>query len=364
MVNFTFKGDLTVHLEIAEKTSSVTLNCAEQEILSASLGQQTSSDITYDKENARATIKFTTPIAPASKELLKLTFSGIINESMAGFYRSSYTNAKTGEKEYLGTTQMEATDCRKAFPCWDEPGIKATFGITITADEHFTVLSNMDVKSETVDGGKKTTVFNDSPKMSTYLVAWVIGKLEYIETFTRGEHMARIPVRVYSTPGLSHQGKFSLDLAAETLEFFSKTFDIPYPLPKMDMIAIPDFAAGAMENWGLVTYRVVDLLYDEKVSGENVKERVAEVVQHELAHQWFGNLVTMDWWEGLWLNEGFATWMSCKSRQIVQFSCTLANIFRVQCQQLLSTLASLGQICYGFSPGSPKARRLALFAPN
>lgn len=310
LVNFIFKGDLAVQVEVAEETTAVTLNCIEQEIHSASLSGQDSSDITYDKENARATIKFAKPISKTAKAVLQLSFSGTINDSMAGFYRSSYINEKTGEKEYLATTQMEATDCRKAFPCWDEPALKATFGITITADEHLTVISNMDVKSEDVKQGKKTTVFNDSPKMSTYLVAWVIGKLEYIETHTRGDHMAKIPVRVYSTPGLSHQGKYSLDLAAETLEFFSKTFDIPYPLPKMDMVAIPDFAAGAMENWGLVTYRVVDLLYDEKVSGENVKERVAEVVQHELAHQWFGNLVTMDWWEGLWLNEGFATWMS------------------------------------------------------
>lgn len=310
MVNFVFKGDLAVDLEVVEESQSITLNCMEQEIHAASIAEQQSSDISYDKENSRATIKFSSPIAKTAKASLKLKFSGTINESMAGFYRSSYINQKTGEKEYLGTTQMEATDCRKAFPCWDEPALKASFGITITTDEKYTVLSNMDIKSEKVEAGQKTTVFNDSPKMSTYLVAWVIGELEYIETFTPGKHMAKIPVRVYSTPGLAHQGQFSLDLASETLEFFSKTFDIAYPLPKMDMVAIPDFAAGAMENWGLVTYRVVDLLYDEKVSGANVKERVAEVVQHELAHQWFGNLVTMDWWEGLWLNEGFATWMS------------------------------------------------------
>lgn len=310
MTGFTFKGELTVTLEVVEESSTITLNCAEQEIHSASVDGQNASDISYDVAEARATFSFSSPIAKSKMVDLKLTFSGVINDSMAGFYRSSYVNHKTGKEEFLATTQMEATDCRKAFPCWDEPALKATFAITITADEHHVVLSNMDVKSEKVADGKKTTVFNSSPKMSTYLVAWVIGNLEYIETFTPGTHMEKIPVRVYSPPGLSHQGQFSLDLAAETLEFFSKTFDIPYPLPKMDMVAIPDFAAGAMENWGLVTYRVVDLLYDEKTSGANVKERVAEVVQHELAHQWHGNLVTMDWWEGLWLNEGFATWMS------------------------------------------------------
>lgn len=349
MVNFTFKGDLSVELEFVEDTTSVTLNCVEQEIHNATLGNERSTAITYDKENARATIKFANAVGKTSKSVLNLAFSGIINDSMAGFYRSSYINKVTGEKEYLGTTQMEATDCRKAFPCWDEPSIKATFGITITADEHYTVLSNMDIKSESTKNGKKTTVFNNSPRMSTYLVAWVIGKLEYIETYTRGEHMAKIPVRVYSTPGLANQGKFSLDLAAHTLEFFSKTFDIPYPLPKMDMVAIPDFAAGAMENWGLVTYRVVDLLYDEKVSGANVKERVAEVVQHELAHQWFGNLVTMDWWEGLWLNEGFATWMSCK--YAFQVKLTYTDKDRAQCKQLLPTLASMGQIRLAYYAG-------------
>ncbi|CCG82092.1 Aminopeptidase 2 [Taphrina deformans PYCC 5710] len=310
MSGWTFRGDLTVVLDVVRESPTIVLNCAEQEILSASIGDQASSDITYDKGEARATIAFKSPIATGKNVELKLKFSGMINDTMAGFYRSSYINQKTGQKEFLATTQMEATDCRKAFPCWDEPALKATFGVTITADEKYTVLSNMDIKSEKVEGGKKTTTFNDSPKMSTYLIAWTIGELEYIETHTPGTHMEKIPVRVYSTPGLSQQGKFSLDLAAQTLEFFSKTFGIPYPLPKLDMVAIPDFAAGAMENWGLVTYRVVDLLYDEKTSGANVKERVAEVVQHELAHQWFGNLVTMDWWEGLWLNEGFATWMS------------------------------------------------------
>lgn len=225
---------------------------------------------------------------------------------MAGFYRSTYKK-EDGSEGILASTQMEATDCRRAFPCFDEPGLKATFTITLVADKKLTCLSNMDVASETeAASGKKAVKFNKSPLMSTYLVAFIVGELNYIET-----NEFRIPVRVYAPPGQDiEHGRFSLNLAAKTLAFYEKVFGSEFPLPKMDQVAIPDFAAGAMENWGLVTYRVVDLLLDEKSSGAATKERVAEVVQHELAHQWFGNLVTMDWWEGLWLNEGFATWTS------------------------------------------------------
>jgi aminopeptidase 2 len=230
---------------------------------------------------------------------------------MAGFYRSSYKTADGGTG-YIASTQMEPTDARRAFPCFDEPALKAEFTVTLVADKHLTCLSNMDVASESevdskISSGKKKAVkFNKSPVMSTYLVAFIVGELKVIES-----NDFRVPVRVYATldQDIEH-GRFSLDLAARTLAFYEKAFDSEYPLPKMDMVAIPDFSAGAMENWGLVTYRVVDLLLDEKTSGASVKERVAEVVQHELAHQWFGNLVTMDFWDGLWLNEGFATWMS------------------------------------------------------
>jgi aminopeptidase 2 len=229
-----------------------------------------------------------------------MTFSGILNDNMAGFYRSSF-KAEDGSTTYMATTQMEPTDARRAFPCFDEPALKAKFTVTLVADDKMTCLSNMDVASEkTVDskttGGKRKAVtFNPTPLMSTYLLAFIIGELN----------------RVYAPKDRDiEHGRFSLELAAKTLAFYEKTFNSDFPLPKMDMIAIPDFSAGAMENWGLITYRVVDVLIDEKVSGAAVKQRVAETVQHELAHQWFGNLVTMDFWDGLWLNEGFATWMS------------------------------------------------------
>jgi aminopeptidase 2 len=253
-------------------------------------------------------VAFNKSIPKGSTAQLKMTFTGILNDKMAGFYRSTYKNTD-GSEGILATTQMEATDARRAFPCFDEPALKAKFTVTLIADKHLTCLSNMDVASESevtsemTGGVKKAVKFNTSPLMSTYLLAFIIGELNYIETTN-----FRVPVRVYAPPNQDiEHGRFSLELAAKTLKFYETTFDSEFPLPKMDMVAIPDFAAGAMENWGLITYRVVDLMFDEKTSGASTKERVAEVVQHELAHQWFGNLVTMDFWDGLWLNEGFAT---------------------------------------------------------
>ncbi len=256
-------------------------------------------------------ISFDKKIPAGSKAQLTHTFTGTLNDKMAGFYRSSYKD-KNGNKKYIASTQMEPTDARRAFPCFDEPALKAEYTVTLVADKGLTCLSNMDVASEEdveseISGGKKNAVtFNKTPLMSTYLLAFIVGELNHIET-----RSFRVPIRVYATPDADiEHGRFSLDLAAKTLEFYEKEFDSDFPLPKMDMVAVPDFSAGAMENWGLITYRTVDVMFDEQTSGASTRERVAEVVQHELAHQWFGNLVTMDFWDGLWLNEGFATWMS------------------------------------------------------
>lgn len=261
--------------------------------------------LTTDEKKQVTKFDFQGTLPKGSKAQLEIKFTGILNDKMAGFYRSTYKN-KDGSDGILACSQMEPTDARRAFPCFDEPSLKAKFTVHIIADKHLTCLSNMDVKNETEVGAKKAVHFNTSPLMSTYLLAFVVGELNYIETTA-----FRVPIRVYAPPceDIEH-GRFSLELAAKTLPFYEKTFGIDFPLPKMDQVAIPDFSAGAMENWGLVTYRVVDLMLDEKECGVNTKIRVAEVVQHELAHQWFGNLVTMDWWDGLWLNEGFATWVS------------------------------------------------------
>ncbi|KAK7745508.1 Aminopeptidase 2 mitochondrial [Cytospora paraplurivora] len=311
LTKFTFDGTVTIDLDVAEDSKSISLHTLELDIHSVKVSSdgKTVSDspqVSYDEKTQVSKIDFSDVIPKGSKAQLEIKFTGQLNDKMAGFYRSTYKKTD-GTEGILATTQFEATDARRSFPCFDEPSLKATYTVTLVAEKNLTCLSNMDVASETdVHSGKKAVKFNKSPLMSTYLLAFIVGELNYIET-----KAFRVPVRVYAPPGQDiEHGRFSLDLAAKTLAFYEKVFGIEFPLPKMDQVAIPDFAQGAMENWGLVTYRVVDLLLDEKASGAATKERVAEVVQHELAHQWFGNLVTMDWWEGLWLNEGFATWAS------------------------------------------------------
>ena len=307
---------MTNSLKVNEDSTSISLNTLDLDIhttkvTSGSTDISSSPNVSYDADSQITKVTFDKPLKAGNTAQLLQTFTGTLNDKMAGFYRSSYKD-KDGNKKYIATTQMEPTDARRAFPSFDEPALKATFDITLVADKQLTCLSNMDVKSEhdvtsSISGtAKKAVKFSRTPLMSTYLLAFIVGELNVIETAN-----FRVPVRVYATPASDiEHGRFSLELAARTLDFYEKTFDSPFPLPKMDMVAIPDFSAGAMENWGLVTYRVVDLLFDEKTSGALTKQRVAEVVQHELAHQWFGNLVTMDFWDGLWLNEGFATWMS------------------------------------------------------
>ena len=309
---FIFKGTVIIDLEVAKDSTSISLNTLELDIHTTTVHADgvlvtSSPTLSYDADTQTTTIDLGKAISKGQKVQLEHTYTGQLNDKMAGFYRS-----KRRDGEYLAVTQFEATDARRALPCFDEPALKAEFTVTLIADEDKTCLSNMDVASTSVvdsdiTGGKRKAVkFNRSPRMSTYLLAFIVAELKSIST-----DKFRLPIKVWMTPEQNEDdGKFALEVAANTLAFYEKAFQAPYPLPKMDMVAIPDFAAGAMENWGLVTYRVVDLLFDQKSAGAATKERVAEVVQHELAHQWFGNLVTMDFWDGLWLNEGFATWMS------------------------------------------------------
>lgn len=303
--SFTFSGDLTIDLHVNADSRSITLNSSEIDIHRATVDGTEVTAVSLDEENQTATFDLAAPLVSGASAQLALTFTGILNDKMAGFYRSSYVG-EDGTTQYLATTQMEPTDCRRAFPSFDEPALKAHFDIALVSDARLVHLSNMDEKAvETVAGGKKKTVFNTTPLMSTYLVAFVVGDLRAVEN----THYCK-PIKVWATPGQEHLCQYSADIAAKTLAFFDEKFDIPYPLPKMDMVAIHDFSAGAMENFGLVTYRTVDLLLDPKNTNVDTMQRVTEVVMHELAHQWFGNLVTMDFWDGLWLNEGFATWMS------------------------------------------------------
>ncbi|GMG19029.1 unnamed protein product [Ambrosiozyma monospora] len=310
---FKFDGETTIELKVQEDSDFVSLHTLELELLESKLttskGDFKPTSIKYNDDDQTSTFKFDDKVLIKGESVkLYIKFIGELNDKMAGFYKSTYE--ENGETKYLATTQMEPTDCRRAFPSFDEPNLKASFAISLIADNKLTCLSNMDVKEEVkLNDNKKKVVFNTTPLMSTYLVAFIVGDLTYIES----EYKFRdIPVRVYTTPGYVEKGRFSVELAAKALEYYEQVFDIKYPLPKMDMVGIHDFSAGAMENWGLITYRMVDLLFDEKKSTLATKLRVSEVVAHELAHQWFGNIVTMDFWDSLWLNESFATYMSWK----------------------------------------------------
>ncbi|EIE91503.1 hypothetical protein G6F46_002840 [Rhizopus delemar] len=328
---FEFYGQVKVNLDVVKDTNTIVLNTRDIKINSAFLSvesleiesKQAAIEITYDEKKDLATMTFKDTVPADTKAVLDILFVGELNDQMAGFYRSSYKDAD-GNTQYLATTQFEATDARRAFPCWDEPALKATFDVNLIVPTELVALSNMNVvseepfdgannlqgKTESIATSLKQVKYATTPLMSTYLVAFCVGPFEYIEAFTSGEYNGRpIRSRVYTLPGSSEQGRHALNVCTLALEYFAKVFGEPYPLPKVDMIAIPDFEAGAMENWGLITYRTVALLFDEKSSSIAYKKSTAYTVCHELAHQWFGNLVTMEWWDHLWLNEGFATWV-------------------------------------------------------
>ena len=315
----TFAGRVEIDVDIEETTSSFTLHAIELDLGAASVtGAGTtlrSLAPTLDEQYETATFSFDEPLSqgPAT---IEIAFTGVLNDQLHGFYRSTFTDA-SGESHTIATTQFEHSDARRAFPCWDEPSFKATFQVNLTVPAALAAYSNSpEISNIDLGNGQRTVSYAPTMKMSSYLVAFVVGPFEESKVVD----VDGVPLRVVYPIGKGHLTDLALEAGAFSLRFFANYFAIPYPGDKLDMVAIPDFAFGAMENLGCITYRETALLVDPASASIAELQRVAEVVAHEIAHMWFGDLVTMEWWEGIWLNEAFATFM--------QVLCT--NAFRPQ----------------------------------
>lgn len=307
----TFHGELTIEYEVLAETSSIVLNAADLTVTSASIegpsGAQTAA-IDFAAQTQFLRLKVERPLVRGEGRL-RLQYDAPFNGKLRGLYRSTFKD-ENGAEHALLSTQMEPTDARRMLPCFDEPAFKAKFQISVVIDEGLTAVSNAPETARTaLAGGKVRVDFAETPVMSTYLLALAVGPL----MGTEPAEIDGVKVRVFATPRKQHLTAYAERVALAMLKYYRAYYGIPYPGEKMDLLAIPDFEAGAMENLGAITFRETALLVDEKLGTANSLQYVASVISHEIAHMWFGDLVTMSWWDDLWLNEAFATWMETKS---------------------------------------------------
>uniref|UniRef100_A0A8C7JG82 Aminopeptidase n=1 Tax=Oncorhynchus kisutch TaxID=8019 RepID=A0A8C7JG82_ONCKI len=332
LTSLDFTGAVQIQLQVFEDTSTIILHSKELQIAKAELlapegpGSLPLQVLEYPAFHQLALMSDVLLVRGGMYKV-RLEFSANLSDSFHGFYKSSYRTT-TGEVRFMASTQFEATSARAAFPCFDEPAFKANFTIQIRRESRHIALSNMPkVKTVELPGGVLEDHFDTSVRMSTYLVAFIVSDFQSVsKTTSHG-----VKISVYAVPDKINQTDFALNAAVRLLDFYDDYFDIPYPLPKQDLAAIPDFQSGAMENWGLTTYREAGLLFDPNKSSASDKLGITMVIAHELAHQWFGNLVTMQWWNDLWLNEGFAKFMEFVSVNITNPELQVNDFFLGKC---------------------------------